>query len=127
MLQFSRLSLMRTPQGEVKYFAYRVWLPVALDDHLLLSLTIFPFQFFFHWLRHTISRIVADTGRMFSRHLGKLNTPKAKCVSNERQTELITLYVKMKQAASLYYGSPGKVKHDQLIPSSFVSGSVLLQ
>jgi hypothetical protein len=107
MLQFSTFSLMRTPQGEVKDFAYPVWLHVASDDHLLLSSTIFPFQIFFHWLRHTISRIVADTGRMFRRHLGKLNTPKAKCVSNDRQTALITLYVKMKQSASLYYGSPG--------------------
>jgi glycosidase len=100
---------MRTPQGEVKDFAYRVWLPVASDDHLLLSSTIFPFQFPPHWLRHTISIIVADTGRMFSRHLGKLNTPKAKCVSNERQIELVMLYVTMKQSASLYYGSPGIV------------------
>jgi hypothetical protein len=47
MLQFLTFSLMRTPQGEVKDFAYPVWLPVASDDHLLLSSTIFPFQFFF--------------------------------------------------------------------------------
>jgi hypothetical protein len=68
-----------------------------------------PLPIFFHWLRHTMSRIVVATGRMFCRHLGKLNTPKAKCVSNDRQTALINLYVKMKQSSSFYYGSPGEV------------------
>jgi hypothetical protein len=47
MLQFSILLLMRAPQGEVKDFAYRVWLRFASDDHWLLSSTIFPFNFFF--------------------------------------------------------------------------------